>query len=82
MDECDYQGTYKHQLRAEERTLTKRSQETLRYHPISPWVTRESAIHDIIPLAEPLVTKSGKTITEIPIGPGVPVLVSTCAYNR
>lgn len=56
--------------------------ETLRYHPVSPWVTRESAIDDVIPLVEPITTVSGKTIKEIPIGRGVPVLVSTCAYNR
>ncbi|KAJ7753348.1 cytochrome P450 [Mycena maculata] len=56
--------------------------EVLRFHPISPWVTRESAIHDIIPLSETIVTNSGKSISEIEIGPGVPVLVSTCTYNR
>ncbi|KAK7012920.1 cytochrome P450 [Favolaschia claudopus] len=56
--------------------------EVLRFHPISPWVTRESAIHDIIPLSKPITLKSGKTIADIEIGSGVPVLISTCAYNR
>ncbi|KAF5314441.1 hypothetical protein D9619_011872 [Psilocybe cf. subviscida] len=56
--------------------------EGLRMHPISPWITRESAVHDIIPLSEPVIGVDGKTITEIEVIPGQPVLVSTCAYNR
>ncbi|KAF7979342.1 hypothetical protein HWV62_42767 [Athelia sp. TMB] len=56
--------------------------EVLRFHPISPWVTRESAIDDVIPLAEPIVTTSGELISQIEIASGTPVLVSTCAYNR
>ncbi|KAJ6561567.1 cytochrome P450 [Mycena vulgaris] len=56
--------------------------EVLRFHPISPWVTRESAIHDIIPLSEPITNSRGESISQIEVGPGVPVLVSTCAYNR
>lgn len=57
-------------------------QEGLRFHPISPWVTRESAIHDVIPLSEPVIGVDGKEINHIEVVPGQPVLISTCAYNR
>ena len=63
-------------------SLTVYSQEVLRFHPISPWVTRESAIDDVIPLAEPIMTTSGELVSQIEIASGTPVLVSTCAYNR
>ncbi|THH17464.1 hypothetical protein EW146_g3349 [Bondarzewia mesenterica] len=56
--------------------------EALRYHPISPWVTRESIIDDVVPLSEPIMSTSGKMISEVKVTPGQPVLVSTCAYNR
>ncbi|KAF5355243.1 hypothetical protein D9758_006006 [Tetrapyrgos nigripes] len=56
--------------------------EALRYHPISPWVTRESAADDVIPLSEPVISSSGAPITQFKISKHTPVLVSTCAYNR
>ncbi|KAF8902797.1 cytochrome P450 [Gymnopilus junonius] len=56
--------------------------EGLRMHPISPWITRESAIHNDIPLSEPVMGVDGKEITQVGVIPGQPVLVSTCAYNR
>lgn len=56
--------------------------EALRYHPISPWVTRESAIHDVVPLKEPIMSPEGKMVDKIEVVPGQHVLVSTCAYNR
>ncbi|THU82019.1 cytochrome P450 [Dendrothele bispora CBS 962.96] len=56
--------------------------EVLRYHPISPWVTRESAVDDIIPLSEPIISASGVSISQFKISKHTPVLVSTCAYNR
>jgi len=34
------------------------------------------------PLAEPIVTAEGKSISQIEIGKHLPALVSTCAYNR
>jgi hypothetical protein len=52
------------------------SQEVFRFHPISSWVTRESAIEDVNPLAEPIVTAEGKSISQIEIGKHLPVLVS------
>ncbi|KAJ6561561.1 cytochrome P450 [Mycena vulgaris] len=56
--------------------------EVLRYHPISPWISRQSAEHDVIPLSKPLLTKSGEYINEIEVGPNQPILISTCGYNR
>ncbi|KAJ7753353.1 cytochrome P450 [Mycena maculata] len=56
--------------------------EVLRYHPISPWITRQSAEHDVILLSAPLLTKSGTYIDEIEVGPHQQVLISTCGYNR
>ncbi|KAF8176080.1 cytochrome P450 [Pholiota molesta] len=56
--------------------------EGLRMHPISPWITREAAVHDVIPLSEPVIGIDGKSMSEIKVVPGQPVLVSTCAYNR
>ncbi|KAJ7640871.1 cytochrome P450 [Mycena polygramma] len=56
--------------------------EVLRYHPVSYGTIRECLKADVIPLSKPLVTKSGKTITEIPVPKDQLLLVSTAGYNR
>jgi cytochrome P450 len=56
--------------------------ETLRFHPVSYNTTREAARDEILPLSKPLVGKSGKTITEIPISKNTTIIVSVAGYNR
>ncbi|KAJ7319227.1 cytochrome P450 [Mycena albidolilacea] len=43
---------------------------------------REAARDEILPLSKPLVTKSGKTITELPIAKNTVLVVSLAGYNR
>ncbi|KAJ6595685.1 cytochrome P450 [Mycena vulgaris] len=56
--------------------------ETFRIHPVSYNSVREAARDEVLPLSTPLVTKSGKTITEIPIPKDMILVVSTAGYNR
>ncbi|TFY82541.1 hypothetical protein EWM64_g1476 [Hericium alpestre] len=56
--------------------------ESLRLHPIVWSGQRTATEADVIPLAYPIVTKSGQHISEIPIQKGQKVTISTCAYNR
>ncbi|KAH7909501.1 cytochrome P450 [Hygrophoropsis aurantiaca] len=56
--------------------------EVLRLHPIVPTLVREADQDDVIPLAIPIETKSGKVISEIPIVKGTPITASICTYNR
>ncbi|KAJ6602103.1 hypothetical protein B0H10DRAFT_1823501, partial [Mycena sp. CBHHK59/15] len=56
--------------------------ETLRFHPVSYNSVREAARDEVLPLSKPLVTKSGKTITEIPIPKNMILVVSSAGYNR
>jgi hypothetical protein len=54
----------------------------MRLDPIS-WINARIATRDdILPLAFPIITKSGKQITSIPIKKGTPIDISTAAYNR
>ncbi|KAN0129576.1 cytochrome P450 [Lactarius tabidus] len=56
--------------------------ESMRLDPIS-WINARIATRDdILPLAFPIITKSGKQITSIPIKKGTPIDISTAAYNR
>ncbi|KAJ7923520.1 cytochrome P450 [Mycena leptocephala] len=49
----------------------------------SPYNTmREAARDEVLPLSKPLVTRSGKTITEIPIAKDTILVVSIAGYNR
>ncbi len=57
-------------------------QEVLRLHPIVPALVRTAGRDDVLPLALPIVTKDGETLTELPIQKGQDVIVSICAYNR
>ncbi len=57
-------------------------QEVLRLHPISPTLFRTADRDDILPLALPVVTEDGQTLTELHIRKGQDFLLSICAYNR
>ncbi|KAJ7126046.1 cytochrome P450 [Mycena epipterygia] len=56
--------------------------ETFRFHSVSINSVREAARDEVLPLSKPLVTKSGKTITEIPIPKNMILVVSIAGYNR
>ncbi|VDC03589.1 unnamed protein product [Peniophora sp. CBMAI 1063] len=56
--------------------------EAMRLHPIVPWLERKAAQDDVLPLAHPIMTKSGKMISSIPISKGQEVYISMAAYNR
>lgn len=57
-------------------------QEGLRLDPIIPTLVREADSDDVIPLAQPIETKSGKIIHEIPVSKGQGISASICTYNR
>ena len=59
-----------------------RMQETLRFHSIVYHLVRAAVKDDVIPLANPVVTKTGETVSEIFVKAGQTILVSICAYNR
>ena len=44
--------------------------------------TRVAAQDEVLPLSKPLVSKSGKTITEIPIPKNTTLVLSAAGYNR
>jgi len=54
----------------------------MRLHPIVYWLGREAARDDVIPLAFPTTTKSGKQIISIPIMKGTKVDIAIDVYNR
>ncbi|KAJ6623728.1 cytochrome P450 [Mycena sp. CBHHK59/15] len=56
--------------------------EVMRYHPVAPLGVREAARDEVLPLSKPVLTLSGKTITEIPIPKGMRLIVSISGYNR
>ncbi|KAF8842051.1 cytochrome P450 [Paxillus ammoniavirescens] len=56
--------------------------ESLRLHPIVPYLVRKADRDDALPLSTPIVTKSGKVIKDIPISKGQHIIASICAYNR
>ncbi|KAF9019066.1 cytochrome P450 [Hymenopellis radicata] len=56
--------------------------EGLRLHPIVFFLSREAQQDDIIPLSEPIVTKTGVKITQIPVEKGQGVFASIGYYNR
>ncbi|KAJ6571321.1 cytochrome P450 [Mycena capillaripes] len=56
--------------------------ETFRFHPVAYNTMREAARDEVLPLSKPLVTKSGKTITEIPIAKNTTLVMSVAGYNR
>ncbi|KAF8483105.1 cytochrome P450 [Gautieria morchelliformis] len=56
--------------------------ETLRYHPILTTLHRETLADEIIPLSTPQKTKTGETITAVPVSKGQKITMSIAAYHR
>ncbi|KAJ7187843.1 cytochrome P450 [Mycena filopes] len=56
--------------------------ETLRFHPVVFNTLREAARDEVLPLSKPIVTLSGKTITELPIPKHQILVTSIAGYNR
>jgi cytochrome P450 len=56
--------------------------EGLRIHPIVPNLFRKSARDDVIPLAEPIITRDGRTVREIPVSQGQTIMCALASYNR
>ncbi|TFK80428.1 cytochrome P450 [Polyporus arcularius HHB13444] len=64
-------------------TLTMNAiKETLRFHPIVSYLPRVATKDDVIPLAYPIVSTTGETITEIPVHAGQVIFPSFMAYQR
>jgi cytochrome P450 len=62
--------------------LNQTLQESMRLHPIVWQLSRSAAQDDVIPLAFPITTKSGKQVSEIPVQKGTHVDLSFCSYGR
>ncbi|KAJ7651145.1 cytochrome P450 [Roridomyces roridus] len=56
--------------------------EVLRYHSVATYSVREAARDEVLPLSKPILTKSGKTITELPIAKNTVMIISNSGYNR
>ncbi|KAA1474653.1 cytochrome P450 [Dentipellis sp. KUC8613] len=56
--------------------------ESMRVHPIVWYLARIAENDDVIPLAFPVTTKTGETISAIPISKGQGIQISISAYNR
>ena len=56
--------------------------ETLRMHPVAPHGFRYASKDDVLPLTNPIVTRSGKILTEVFISKGTRIMASIAAYNR
>ena len=57
-------------------------QETLRFDSIVTNLDRVALADDVLPLMYPIVSKTGETITEIPIRAGQVITTSLVAYHR
>ena len=81
---CHHSRAYLENSAVEFRLVTVKyiTQETLRYHPIAPFLEREAGRDDVIPLAMPQTTITGETITEVPVRKGQHIMMSIAAYNR
>ena len=55
--------------------------ETLRLHPVVADIPRFSAKDDVLPLANPITTRSGKVIHELPIPKDLRLTLSFYAYQ-
>ncbi len=58
------------------------TQETLRIHPIATGLPRVALKDDVIPLAHPIVSSTGETVSEIPIKAGQVLYASFAGYQR
>ncbi|KAI0284849.1 cytochrome P450 [Russula brevipes] len=56
--------------------------ESMRLHPIVYLLPREAGHDDVIPLAFPITTKSGRQISSIPVAKGTPIDIHVDVYNR
>ncbi|VDC03587.1 unnamed protein product [Peniophora sp. CBMAI 1063] len=56
--------------------------EAMRLHPIVPSLARRAGQDDVIPLAHPIVTESGQSISSIPVQKGQEVHINIASYNR
>jgi len=54
----------------------------MRVHPALYQNYRQSVTDDVLPLARPIQTLDGKTITDLPIAKGTKIILSIAAYNR
>ena len=70
---------YEYRLRL---TALPALQETLRYHNIASYLPRIAVKDDVIPLAYPITSTTGETITEIPVRAGQVVFTSFATYHR
>jgi hypothetical protein len=57
------------------------SWETLRYHPVVTFLSREAGRKDIIPIT-PQITRTRQEITSTPVSKGQRVLIAVGAYKR
>ena len=58
------------------------TQETLRLHPIATGLPRVAVKDDVIPLAHPIISTTGETISEIPVKAGQVFYASFAGYQR
>lgn len=56
--------------------------EIFRFNPVVYHLFRMSKKDDVIPLSKSITTRSGKTVSEVPIPKGLRIVVSVAAYNR
>ncbi len=56
--------------------------EILRFYPVVPHTYRQPVKDDVLPLAKPITTRSGKVVSQLPIRAGLRLILSVCAYNR
>ena len=56
--------------------------ESMRLHPVVPILQRKATLDDVIPLAHPIMTNSGQSISAIPIRKGQEIQIAIPAYNR
>lgn len=63
-------------------TQSVASQELFRFHAPVAHVIRRSGEDDVLPLFEPIKTRSGTLITSIQVPAGTNLVLSFAAYNR
>ncbi|KAK0486627.1 cytochrome P450 [Armillaria luteobubalina] len=56
--------------------------EVLRYHSLACGFFREASQDDVLPLAEPIITSDGQSLSEISISKGQIIFASMYTYNR
>ena len=64
------------------RVMQATLKEAMRLHPILWTVGRFASQDDVIPLAVPITTKSGRQLASITVRRGQTIDISVAAYNR